>query len=266
MTNEEFRDQDLSGASFEDVRLTGATFRAVYLDGVTFRNVDLTGAKILGADVIDVEITGDVEGLTVNGVDVGPFVEAELDRRQPGRAKMRPTDLAGFREGWELVQARWAETIERARGLEPDRLHERVAGEWSFTETLRHLAYATDVWVSRAILGDPRPWHALSLPFDEMDPHPEVPWDREARPSLDEVLELRASRTAVVRQLLDDLTEERLAGETTPVEGPSWPPAKAYPVAMCLRVVLNEEWCHRQYAERDLDVLTGVTGVAGVAD
>jgi hypothetical protein len=40
---------------------------------------------------------------------------------------------------------------------------------------------------------------------------------------------------------------------TTPVEGPGWPPARAFAVGECLRVVLNEEWEHRLYAERDLD-------------
>jgi DinB superfamily len=34
-------------------------------------------------------------------------------------------------------------------------LHESVGGEWSFIETLRHLVFATDSWIRRAILGDP---------------------------------------------------------------------------------------------------------------
>jgi hypothetical protein len=37
--------------------------------------------------------------VTINGVDVGSLVNAELDRRYPDRAKMRPTDPAGFRDG-----------------------------------------------------------------------------------------------------------------------------------------------------------------------
>jgi hypothetical protein len=30
--------------------------------------------------------------VTINGVDIGPLVEAELDRRRPDRVKMRPED------------------------------------------------------------------------------------------------------------------------------------------------------------------------------
>jgi len=44
---------------------------------------------------------------------------------------------------------------------------------------------------------------------------------------------------------------------------PGWPPpGSSHTVAQCLLVVLNEEWEHRLYAERDLAVLEerGKTG------
>ena len=81
---------------------------------------------------------------------------------------MRPTDPAGFREAWDVVERLWGETVERARRLDPELLHESVDGEWSFIETLRHLVFATDSWIRRAILGDPSPWDPLDLPWDEM--------------------------------------------------------------------------------------------------
>ncbi|QBR92770.1 DinB family protein [Nocardioides euryhalodurans] len=249
---ETFSHRDLTGATFEHVDLTGARFRAVDLSGVVMRGVDL----------VDVQISGEVRHLVVNGVDVAPLVEAELVRRHPELALMRPDDAAGFRRAWDVLEGVWEETLAHARRLPPEQLHASVDGEWSFVETLRHLVYATDVWVRRAMLGDPRPWHPLSLPFDEMTPHSEVPWDREARPSLDEVLELRRDRQATVRRVLEQLTDEQLAGDTEPVEGPSWPPAARYPVAEVLWTVLNEEFWHRQYAERDLAVLEERAGSA----
>ncbi len=36
---------------------------------------------------------------------------------------------------------------------------------------------------------------------------------------------------------------------------PGWPSAEDFPVKECLRIVLNEEWEHRLYAERDLTAL-----------
>ena len=79
--------------------------------------------------------------------------------------------------------------------------------------------------------------------------------DRAARPSLDAALELRRDRMTTVRQVIEGLTDSSLAGYTEPVEGPGWPRPRSYPVSECLLVVLNEEWEHRLYAERDLNIL-----------
>ena len=203
----------------------------------------------------DVDMYGEIGKLTINGVDVGPLVNAELDRKYPERAMMRPTDPAGFRQAWDVVERLWSGTVERARRLDPELLHESVGGEWSFIETLRHLAFATDSWIRRAILGDPSPWDPLDLPWDEMPDTPGVPRDRDVRPSLDLVLALRQDRMSTVRELIDGLTEETLGSDTKPVEGPGWPRPRSYPVRECLLTILNEEWEHRLYAERDLDAL-----------
>jgi hypothetical protein len=213
-----------------------------------------------GVDLVDVDIRGELDHLMINGVDVVPLVEAELDRRHPLRPRMRPTDPAGFREAWDILERLWAETVDRARRLPPRLLHESVDGEWSFVETLRHLVFATDAWVRRAVLGDPSPWDPLDLPWDEMPDTPGVPRDRGARPTLEVVLELRRSRMSTVRRFVEALTVASLAAETEPVEGPGWPLPRHYPVRQCLLVVFNEEWEHRLYAERDLDVLVARAG------
>jgi hypothetical protein len=261
----DFADQDLSGAQFREVDLRDAVFeranlrnaeiRTSYLVGVKFAAVDLTGAVMRGVDLVDVDISGQIANLTINGVDVAPLITAELDRRYPERAAMRPTTPEGFRAAWDIVERLWAGTVERARQFDPALLHESVGGEWSFTETLRHLVFATDAWIRRAVLGDPSPWDALDLPFDEMRDTPGVPQDRTVRPPLDDVLALRRDRLASVRALVDGLTEESLGRSTEPVEGAGWPPPRSYPVRDCLLIVLNEEWEHRLYAERDLDAL-----------
>ncbi len=251
----EFISENLTGARFEDVYLTDARFHDIDLRNARFSLVDFTGTVIRGAALVNVDITGEIENLRVNGVDVTPLVEAELNRRYPDRPKMRPEDAAGYREAWDVLERLWQQTVSRARGMNPDLLHVRVDGEWSFIETLRHLVFATDAWVKRAILGDPSPWSPLDLPHDEMPGEPSVPRDRDARPALDEVLALRADRMATVRQVLNDLTDEQLAGMTQPVTEPGYPEPESFPVRRCLRAILNEEWEHRLYAERDLDVL-----------
>ena len=261
----DFIDEDLSGSRFERVNLTGsrferinlsgAQFRAIHAVDTRFRAVEMEGVVMRGVALKDVDIYGEFENLTINGVDVGGLVNTELDRRYPERAKMRPTDRAGFREAWDVVERLWGGTVERARRLDPELLHESVGGEWSFIETLRHLVFATDSWIRRVILGDPSPWDPLDLPWDEMRETPGVPRDREVRPSLDVVLELRRDRMSTVREVIDSLTDESLNGDTEPVEAPGWPQPRSYPVRECLLIILNEEWEHRLYAERDLGAL-----------
>ena len=251
----DFIGDDLSGSRFERVDLSGAQLFAVDLAGAQFRGADLSGAVMRGVELANVEIYGEILNVTVNGVDIGPLIDAELNRRYPDRAKMRPADPGGFREAWDILGQLWERTVERARRLPPELLHESVGGEWSFIETLRHLVFATDSWIRRAILGDPSPWDPLDLPWDEMLDTPGVPRDRDARPSLDAVLELRRDRMSTVRQVIDNLTEASLDGHTEPVEGPGWPQPRSYLVRECLLVILNEEWEHRLYAERDLAAL-----------
>jgi uncharacterized protein YjbI with pentapeptide repeats len=241
----EFVNRDLSGARFERVDFSRAWFR----------NVCFTGATVRGAWLEDVDIDGEIRNVRINGVDIVPLVEAELNRRYPERAKLNPADADGFREAWAIIERVWPPTVERAKRLPPELLHQRVEGEWSFIETLRHLVFATDAWVRRAILAQPEPYSPLGLPHDEMEPDPSVPNDPDARPSLDEMLELRADRMRTVGDVIAKLTDDLVGAETDPVPPPGYPPAGSYPVRRCLRAILNEEWLHRLYAERDLAVL-----------
>jgi len=251
----DFIGADLHGSVFERVDLSGAQLRAVDMSDAQIRGANMSGVVMRGVELVNAEIYGEIVNVTVNGVDIWPLVDAELNRRYPDRAKMRPADPAGFAEAWDILERLWDQTVERARSFPPELLHESVDGEWSFIETLRHLVFATDCWIRRAIQGDPSPWHPLGLPWDEMPDTPGVPRDRDVRPSLDEVLDLRRERMSSMRQVTDGLTDASLDTETKPVEGPGWPPPRSFPVREILLVILNEEWEHRLYAERDLDVL-----------
>jgi len=239
-----FREQDLSGARFERVSLRDAQMRAV----------DLTGLQMRGVELVDVEISGELQNVIVNGVDIVPLVEGELNRRMPERAKMRPDDSDGFREAWAILERLWKDTVARAMTFPAGALHLNVDDEWSFIQTLRHLNFASAAWVGRMVLGSSSPWHPLDLPWDEAPGWDGIPWDRDARPSLEEVLTVRRERQRMVRHLLESLTDDQLAIKVTRSE-PGWPAMENFPLKECLRIVLNEEWQHRLYAERDLDRL-----------
>jgi DinB superfamily len=236
----------------------------VFLNDASMRSVDFTGAQIRGSlfnrsrmrgvELVNVDIYGELQNVVVNGVDIAPLVDAELNRRMPERAKMRPDDPDGFREAWAILERLWEGTVARARTFPEAALHRSVDDEWSFIQTLRHLDFASAAWAGRMILGNASPWHELDLPWDEAPGWDGIPWDREVRPSLDEVLAVRHEHQAMVRHVMQSLTNDQLASEVTRTE-PGWPQLEAFPLKECLRIVLNEEWEHRLFAERDLTSL-----------
>jgi uncharacterized protein YjbI with pentapeptide repeats len=68
----DFTGEDLTGSRFHDVYLTDSRFHDVDLTRARFRLVDLTGVTIRGAAVADMDISGQIRSLRVNGVDVVP--------------------------------------------------------------------------------------------------------------------------------------------------------------------------------------------------
>src|SRR5262245_15404985 len=173
----EFIDEDLSGSHFERVSLqsadlyrvnfTGATMRRVILSDVKVRAALFANARMTGVEMVNLDISGEIVNVVVNGVDIAPLIDEELNRRMPDRAKMRPDTVEGFQEAWEVLERLWVGTVEKARALPAEALHERVNGEWSFIDTLRHLDFATAAWIGRVVLGNPSPWHPLDLPWEE---------------------------------------------------------------------------------------------------
>ena len=128
------------GPSLSGARIEDADFSHSRLHAANFEGAKITDAWFVGAD-----ISGDLEGLRLNGVEVAPLVTAELDRLYPERVKLRALDP----EGW-LRPGRCSKTRGRTRHSRPSAtsssLFVRVDDEWSFVETLRHLVTATDCW------------------------------------------------------------------------------------------------------------------------
>ena len=184
------------------------------------------------------------------------LVEAELTRREPARGLRRATDPAGLRAAWAAVEQAWAAVHDRAAALPSGSVHISVAGEWSFSETLRHLVFATDAWLG-AIRGELRSFHACGMPFSEYAEFVQTPLadlgiDEHATPSYAAVLALRAEQVATVRGFLAQVSPERLTEE---VEGPIWERGERLTVLRCLWVILNEECEHLRFARRDLDLI-----------
>ncbi|MCM0622061.1 DinB family protein [Nocardioides bruguierae] len=244
-----------SGKEFE-----GATFERASLRGATVRFSDLTGVKIRESDVGGLDIDSHdlfFGSLVVNGVDVVPLVDAELNRRFPGRELQKAQSPEGLRKAWVAVQDAWAAMVSATPREQWD---VQVDGEWSLAQTLRHLVLATDAWLGRGVLRVPQPWHPVGQIFTgaaEMGFDVSVfrePVDHE------EVLAVRAERQQQVTEFLATATPALLAEER---DNPwdedgtgDWHPT----VGDCVRVILEEEWAHLRYVTRDLATLTPPAG------
>ena len=244
------RSDDLQGAEFVDADLRGARFVRADLSGVVMREVDVQGADI-DAPWLS---TGD-SFLRVNGVDVIPLVEAELNRRFPGRADRRAGDPDGLRAAWAALERTWAATLERVARMPAGTVDVSVNGEWSFAQTLRHLVLATDTWLRRAILGIDQPFHPIGIESGGDDGSGKSIFTT-VTPSYAEVLEVRAGRVAMVRDVLATVTSADLAAARRNPWAPEYPET----TLSCLHVILEEEWEHHRYAARDLDMIEAGRG------
>ncbi|HET9419671.1 MAG TPA: DinB family protein [Nocardioides sp.] len=240
------RSDDLQGAEFIVANLRGARFVESDLSGVVMRGVEVSGADI------DAPWLVHGESLRINGVDVIPLVEAELNRRFPGRSDRRAVAPDGMRAAWAAVERTWEATLERVAEMPSGTVDVSVGGEWSFAQTLRHLVLATDTWLRRAVLGIEQPFHPLALagPGAEEDGL-DMSVFTTTTPSYDQVLEVRADRVAMVRDFLATVTADELAAKR---RNP-WEPEFEETTLSCLHVILEEEWEHHRYAVRDLDAI-----------
>ena len=233
--------QEFEGATFVQASFKGAKMRFSDVSGVTMRSVDVDGLDIDSHDLF-------FGTLIVNGVDVVPLVDAELNRQFPGRELQKAETPEGLREAWDAVRPAWQETVE---GTPREQWDAHVEDEWSLAQTLRHLVLATDAWLGRGIRGDEQPWHPIGQPFTGAA---EMGFDvsvfREPV-SHEEVLEVRAERQQQVTDFLATVTPDELAEDRPGPWGGSWRPT----VGDCIRVILEEEWAHLRYVRRDLALL-----------
>ncbi|MBM7783355.1 DinB family protein [Tenggerimyces flavus] len=237
---------DLQGAEFRGVNLSGARFVACDLSGAVVRGVDVTGAEIDAPWLADGGAS-----FFVNGIDVVPYVEAELDRRFPGRGDKFAREPEKLREAFAALHRTWAGTLERVAAMPPGTVDVSVADEWTFTQTLRHLILATDMWFGRGVLEKEQPFHPLGL----IDRGSREGFDfsvfRTDEPTYAEVVEARAGRVAMVRDFLATATVDVLAETRKNPHNPE----HAETTLSCVHVILEEEWEHHRYAVRDLDAI-----------
>jgi hypothetical protein len=235
----------------------GARFDVADLRGARFTDCDLTGVTIRDCWLADVSISGYVSHVTVNGVDVTDFVNAELDRRHPERVQFREGQTVDdVRAIWATIEKLWAQAALRAGRLPEAALDQQVNQEWSFSQTLRHLVFITDAWASRTVLDEEMPYHPLGLPQSWYPARDAAALgiDLTAQPGYAEVLAARADRMAVMQRIVAGLTDDNLGRLCQRSPAPGYPDEKRR-VIDCIAVVMDEEIEHYRFAIRDLAIL-----------
>lgn len=123
-------------------------------------------------------------------------------------------------------------------------------------ETLRQLVFIADSWASRTIRDERMPFHRLGIPQTAYAPADAAAlgMDLDARPSFADALEVGDGRMALVRGIVDDLTDISSNGCARVRLRPGYPEGSRS-VGECLEVVMKEDCEHHRYAARDLAVL-----------
>ncbi|MBN1810916.1 MAG: DinB family protein [Anaerolineae bacterium] len=215
MAGSVFRDVNLGGATFEDVNLAGATIRNANLAGVTIRNANLEGFRIEDANI---------EGLMVFGFRVDELIDAECDRRDPERARLKMRNLCDPESVHEVMarleeiraafRQRLCATDVRLLAARPG------ADEWSALENVRHMLFAEDLYLNRLILQNDKPWNRLGLLpefLQSRDGYEDV--GCEPSKDLETVLAAWDAVHTDMQAFLADLTPERLQSPTRDLDG-----------------------------------------------
>ena len=237
--------------------MRGKTFTNRTFEGSRFVSCDLGDVVVRGSNVAGMEIDSPwlLEGdscLLVNGVDVVPLVDFELNRRFPGRELRTAEDPEGLRAAWAALEQTWKGTLDRVDSMAGGTIDASVDGEWSLAQTLRHLVMATDTWLGKGILELQQPYHPAGLPNDDgdSDAYEDCVFSATA-PSFEEIVEARSDRQTMVRDFIGSVTSAVLVEPRRNPHAPDYEET----VLSCLRTILEEEWEHHRYVVRDLDAL-----------
>jgi uncharacterized protein YjbI with pentapeptide repeats len=222
--SETFENRDLSGAVFRRVNLGRALFNDVNLGEAVFDDVNLGGATIRGANLDSVTIDqANIGGMTIFGIHVEPLIEAELDRRDPERGRLRmqdPHDPESVRTVIERLEQMRDEFREMLRATASNVLVTRPTPDrWSALENVRHLVFADDLYLNHWILRNDEPLNQVGLLPDFLA---NEPWcanvGSQPCDDLETVLAAWDEIHAATRKFIATVTAEKLRQDTSDID------------------------------------------------
>jgi hypothetical protein len=142
----------------EAVRGENIRFENRDMAGAVFRNVNLHRAVFDDANI---------NGLTIFGFRMDELIQAEMDRRDPERGRLRmadPYDPECVRAVLVCLDQVRAGFFSWLQATEHSYLTRRPGpAQWSVLELVRHLLFAEDLYTNRWLLKNDEPWNKLGL-------------------------------------------------------------------------------------------------------
>lgn len=138
-------------------------------------------------------------------------------------------------------------TLARIASFDDEQRHCGVNDEWSAVESMQHLVFVIDLWLSKSVQGHDDPFHPIGMP-----PHfvpralPGSSIDPEASPTFDEARDVLRGRVGTFREYVDAVTQEELDRPNA---------THAETVAGALSVIFVEFTAHNHFINRDLDTI-----------
>jgi len=180
--------------------------------------------------------------IEIDGTRIAPPLTAG-QARSLGAFGLLADEPENMLEVWHRVVWTWAAELDAAKQDPGEaRLGDRVDGEWSLVETLRHLRFVTDGWIGRGVLGSDE-YHPLGLPPDFVTNGRELGLRLDAEPDLETVLVARTEGQQLVARALEGASN---------LDSPCLGPLSAFTLRGAFQVVIAEEWFHLGFARRDL--------------
>ncbi|MEX2392871.1 MAG: DinB family protein [Actinomycetota bacterium] len=166
---------------------------------------------------------------------------------QPPPPVIPVASVTEAKASFDASNERLEATVDRVSAISAEEQDRRINDEWSAVESIRHIVFVIDIWLSKTIRGQTDPFHPIGIP-----PHfvprklPGSSIDPDTTPSFDEARDALRDRLATLRGFLDGLVPDEL---TRPID------AHAKTVGGALNVIFTELNAHNRFINRDLDII-----------
>ncbi len=175
-----FKEVNLKNSRFDFDSITGAVFNMVYMPDSVFSNTGLNNSVFTCSNLENAVITNDTllrnmkisnclyDGLTIDGIEVQPLVEAEKDRLDPERIRLRIKNSFDP-DGVKKVMRHLDEVRDGFYAFLRSTPHELLIKKpkgidrWSALEHARHLVFAEDLYLNHRLLNNNMPYNPIGM-------------------------------------------------------------------------------------------------------